>query len=548
MSSTTSSSPSGTLTSALGTSTSSGNSQGAFGGPASTSAPSSVLFFLALAVGVIIGLLFVFFTARYFVRISYGLHMYPLAGARTGPPSALYTGDFGNVDLDDHESSSGTGTGAASSAGAAGATATATSADGATAGAAATTERTPPTSSPTGLSPSTETSLRLPPRLSSPIVAVPIAGARFGDAPDLVERRLLLIHRSGRRFSPTQSGRILFARNRRPRRSRYSRMNRLTQAQVNDLFPEKTYHDWLNGGKERDMAITEGILEEEGRGKKKKAKLTAVTPESGSEEVGIEMTEIQVQPSHVSHETLHSALEPRPEELQFTSGSCAICLELIEEEDVVRGLVCGHVYHAACLDPWLTRRRACCPMCKRDYFMNDGENHEPEENDNVSLVAEETLTLEDCEPIRRDGAMRSVLLDLIAIDERVRLILIDQLLLQYRFEERALQSGQAKYGRFLKILWWKFMGISRRDLFNWALLKMYNALDAERMKNFVLDLPAPVVETTATTESADNSEVPTAVATNVPSTINENIPEPTLESPEIIIPESIARDVVEQRV
>ena len=59
-----------------------------------------------------------------------------------------------------------------------------------------------------------------------------------------------------------------------------------------------------------------------------------------------------------------------PEELANSPGDqCAICIETLEDDDEVRGLSCGHAFHAGCLDPWLTSRRACCPLCKADYYV-----------------------------------------------------------------------------------------------------------------------------------------------------------------------------------
>mmetsp|Transcript_46734 Transcript_46734/g.117709 ORF Transcript_46734/g.117709 Transcript_46734/m.117709 type:complete len:170 (-) Transcript_46734:556-1065(-) len=51
-----------------------------------------------------------------------------------------------------------------------------------------------------------------------------------------------------------------------------------------------------------------------------------------------------------------------------TSGTrlgetCAICLETLEEGMDLREIPrCLHVFHAACLETWLTRGRACCPL------------------------------------------------------------------------------------------------------------------------------------------------------------------------------------------
>lgn len=63
---------------------------------------------------------------------------------------------------------------------------------------------------------------------------------------------------------------------------------------------------------------------------------------------------------------IHTAVPP--ELLTNPGDSCAICIDTLEDDDDIRGLTCGHAFHAGCLDPWLTSRRACCPLCKADYF------------------------------------------------------------------------------------------------------------------------------------------------------------------------------------
>ena len=57
-----------------------------------------------------------------------------------------------------------------------------------------------------------------------------------------------------------------------------------------------------------------------------------------------------------------------PEMLAAPEDSCAICIGTLEDDEDVRGLTCGHAFHAACIDPWLTSRRACCPLCKAGYW------------------------------------------------------------------------------------------------------------------------------------------------------------------------------------
>jgi len=77
---------------------------------------------------------------------------------------------------------------------------------------------------------------------------------------------------------------------------------------------------------------------------------------------------------------IHTAVPP--ELLTNPGDSCAICIDTLEDDDDIRGLTCGHAFHAGCLDPWLTSRRACCPLCKADYYTPkprpEGEATEPE--------------------------------------------------------------------------------------------------------------------------------------------------------------------------
>lgn len=53
--------------------------------------------------------------------------------------------------------------------------------------------------------------------------------------------------------------------------------------------------------------------------------------------------------------------------------ACSICLEDFTKDERLRLLPCGHLYHTSCISPWLTKRTASCPLCKRCLYSKDNK-------------------------------------------------------------------------------------------------------------------------------------------------------------------------------
>lgn len=430
---------------------------------------STVLFFLALAVGVLIAVLFVFFTFRYFVRSKYGLHVYPI------PHRGIFVasnGSYNQTDLTNVE----------------------------------------------------------------------------------LQEQINYIRDNNYIRGEILTRRINRGRRRRRRGGRYSRMKKLTEQEIEILFPKKTYHDWLNGGRERDHENRDGVLQEESL-----LASTANKGESGvgdtlelndaqeenldaaitrtsvadtdmspvSKVEGIEMQNMKLEEvPHASH--ISSADDETKDELHFTSGTCAICLEVLEDGDNVRGLICGHVFHSDCLDPWLTKRRACCPMCKRDYFFKDEHNnslsqdHEgssstnnPEDDEHENDDDDEI----DFDAFRNDPALTALLQELIPIHERVRSILSDPSLSSLGLEQKANTIVAKKRSNALKLVWWKTMGISKIDLFNWAVITTHR-----EYRQSVASNTAPNVENADATATTGQTTEPLSESNAGPSTGPDAVP------------------------
>ncbi|XP_062223194.1 putative RING-H2 finger protein ATL69 [Phragmites australis] len=76
-----------------------------------------------------------------------------------------------------------------------------------------------------------------------------------------------------------------------------------------------------------------------------------------------------------------------PEWPPVEESQCTVCLEEYAAKDVVRMLpVCGHAFHAACIDAWL-RQHPTCPVCRASLR---AKNHRATPLDYSLLAAADT--------------------------------------------------------------------------------------------------------------------------------------------------------------
>ncbi|XP_014212657.1 E3 ubiquitin-protein ligase RNF13-like isoform X3 [Copidosoma floridanum] len=87
---------------------------------------------------------------------------------------------------------------------------------------------------------------------------------------------------------------------------------------------------------------------------------------------------------------------------KYTKGdpyeTCAICLEDYVENEKLRILPCAHAYHTKCIDPWLTKNRRVCPVCKRKVFASDERVETDSDSDSDGI--------DDSTPLIRDASRR----------------------------------------------------------------------------------------------------------------------------------------------
>lgn len=174
--------------------------------------------------------------------------------------------------------------------------------------------------------------------------------------------------------------------------------------EVNEQFPLTKYKTWRSTRAEEGLPTAGGInaapsraasvknlpraSEDEGRKSTTEAMSEKISPsepsspvamrhdraadEGDSKSAATETTPIEGQkddsPENAATDDQIQTAIPA-EQLPDPGDTCAICIDALEDDDDIRGLTCGHAFHGSCVDPWLTSRRACCPLCKADYYV-----------------------------------------------------------------------------------------------------------------------------------------------------------------------------------
>uniref|UniRef100_A0A8C5REY7 RING-type E3 ubiquitin transferase n=1 Tax=Laticauda laticaudata TaxID=8630 RepID=A0A8C5REY7_LATLA len=72
---------------------------------------------------------------------------------------------------------------------------------------------------------------------------------------------------------------------------------------------------------------------------------------------------------------------------------CAICLDEYEDGDKLRILPCSHAYHCKCVDPWLTKTKKTCPVCKQKVVPSQGDSDSETDSSQENEVSENTPLL-----------------------------------------------------------------------------------------------------------------------------------------------------------
>lgn len=68
---------------------------------------------------------------------------------------------------------------------------------------------------------------------------------------------------------------------------------------------------------------------------------------------------LEIPPLHKPHLKIRTMI------MKKSTKTCAICIEGFAEDQIIKKLECGHIFHRCCLKNWLCKS-SVCPLCRHD--------------------------------------------------------------------------------------------------------------------------------------------------------------------------------------
>ena len=54
---------------------------------------------------------------------------------------------------------------------------------------------------------------------------------------------------------------------------------------------------------------------------------------------------------------------------EYSDEQCCICLDPLDETQIIRNLPCEHKFHKQCIDLWVLKKNSC-PLCNKNVLQN----------------------------------------------------------------------------------------------------------------------------------------------------------------------------------
>ena len=141
-------------------------------------------------------------------------------------------------------------------------------------------------------------------------------------------------------------------------------MRRVTVITSQRVYPESGAqdHGWTSAV--QDVLSNDTILRQTGLNRQELEQYLQVL---GSREMPIEIYNEETKTLSVEQfNDLHMFRYSQKKVQLYNQSTCSICIDQFKSNQKICALSCDHIFHKKCVERWLTREEASCPVCKKN--------------------------------------------------------------------------------------------------------------------------------------------------------------------------------------